>query len=979
MKEKRKRIFVCIFLLTQFGFFLTASNEAKNLGYTVPNNAQVVNTQCLNGVWQFALAKTEKEATTMENFYEKAFNRKKFSSIQVPSNWSILGFEEPVYRGFKNNKASEGFYYLEFTPKDIFDGNRVLLHFGGVWSSAEVWMNGSFVGSHFGGFSSFSFDISEFLIYDNVNTLAVRVKQTNRDYKFDTYDDWTLGGIYRDVVLEAMPKHRWIDDVTVQTKFDFYFEDADLIVKTLIGDNNTSRLPGNYPLPGENYQLQVSLTDQSGNMVANRRLNIASHTATDREIKTVFHIEKPKHWNAENPYLYDLRIDLLENNSIRHSRLERVGFREISTKGGVFRINGQAVKLRGVNRHDEHPDVGRATTYQYWLEDLKLMKEANINFIRLSHYTPAEGFVQLCDELGMYLGNEVSLGGASSDQMRDRSYVSSALTRSYETVVRDINSPSIIYWSIGNEDPLTHLHFISAKTVKGLDPTRPILIPWRYESWMPEVFDLLSVHYWQPNEYDRIAATSTRPIITTEYTHAYGDNSFGGLEARWKSLTQHASGAGGAIWMWADQGVKNPHPRPESMYSKINKDDKFLRIDDAGWDGIVDAYRNKTRDFWETKAVYAQVYPAVNQVVIRPKQSFTPIPVQNDFDFTNLDQVNIRWSIFEDEKKMDSGKGSIHGMPHAQAMFNLPTKAISETIEGKTYYVLLEFFHRDHEIQSKSVELIPAVYSKRNVSVNQKPIVKQEHGLVQVRCGEIAYVFNSFTGQMQSASLSGNQLINDLYPKIWREIQDSEASVIGRRNVRNAVDLRKYKSEVRKWDVEQSEQEVSVDAEVEYVVDEKNHFSVKYRYQINAVGDLSVYYEIYPKVVVPRLPVVGMCIGTTPALTDLKWFGLGPYDAYPNKRSAPRLGVWSEKDLGNEAYGNKATRWIEWSGLPGIVHIDHQGYMERTKTNPDEVNLYIEVLSKPEKGRSPDNTFPLLETTEDPFVGGFAIKIGKEG
>ena len=152
-----------------------------------------------------------------------------------------------------------------------------------------------------------------------------------------------------------------------------------------------------------------------------------------------------------------------------HTRTQRIGFRQISTVGGVFRINGQAVKLRGVNRHDEHPDVGRATTREHWLQDLTLMKAANINYIRLSHYTPAKGFIELCDEMGMYVGNEVSLGGAGN-LMYDPSCSGAALQRSYETVVRDINHPSIIYWSVGNEDPLTSLHLASVKLVKALDP-----------------------------------------------------------------------------------------------------------------------------------------------------------------------------------------------------------------------------------------------------------------------------------------------------------------------------------------------------------------------------------------------------------------------------------------------------------------------------------------------------------------------------
>lgn len=511
----------------------------------------------LSGTWQFAFAANQKEADRLERFYTPDFAKSKFKSTPVPSNWALLGYEEPVYRGFKDNQAGEGFYVREFTIPQDWKDKRILLHFGGVWSSAEVWLNGNELGRHDCGYTSFAFDVTNKLKVDEPNRLAVRVRQITREYKFDVCDDWTWGGIYRDVSLEAMPAKRWIDDVVVQTTFDHLFQDANLDIRVMISDKHKNTLPGNYPSPGEPYKLCFTLTDKEGKEVAQRQMTVPAHVSTDREICLSLPVEAPHQWTAETPYLYSLKVELLEKEAVTHTRMERVGFRQISTDGGVFRINGQAVKLRGVNRHDEHPDVGRATTRKQWLEDLTLMKAANINYLRLSHYTPAEGFIELCDSMGMYVGNEVTLGGAG-DLMYDPSFSGAVLQRSYETIVRDINKPSIIYWSIGNEDPLTSLHMVSVKLVKALDPTRPVLLPWRPEEWLPKEVDILAPHYWNPQEYDRLAGHSGRPVISTEYTHAYGNDAFGGLEARWKALTKHPAGAGAAVWMWADQGVKTP-------------------------------------------------------------------------------------------------------------------------------------------------------------------------------------------------------------------------------------------------------------------------------------------------------------------------------------------------------------------------------------------------------------------------------------
>lgn len=521
----------------------------------------------LSGTWQFAFAANQKEADRLERFYTSDFAKSKFKSTPVPSNWALLGYEEPVYRGFKDNQAGEGFYVREFTIPQDWKDKRILLHFGGVWSSAEVWLNGNELGRHDCGYTSFAFDVTNKLKVDEPNKLAVRVRQITREYKFDVCDDWTWGGIYRDVTLEAMPAKRWIDDVVVQTTFDHLFQDANLDIRVMISDKHKNTLPGNYPSPGEPYKLCFTLTDKEGKEVAQRQMAIPAHVSTDREICLSLPVEAPHQWTAETPYLYSLKVELLEKEAVTHTRMERVGFRQISTDGGVFRINGQAVKLRGVNRHDEHPDVGRATTRKQWLEDLTLMKAANINYLRLSHYTPAEGFIELCDSMGMYVGNEVTLGGAG-DLMYDPSFSGAVLQRSYETIVRDINKPSIIYWSIGNEDPLTSLHMVSVKLVKALDPTRPVLLPWRPEEWLPKEVDILAPHYWNPQEYDRLAGHSGRPVISTEYTHAYGNDAFGGLEARWKALTKHPAGAGAAVWMWADQGVKTPVRKKEKDLSE---------------------------------------------------------------------------------------------------------------------------------------------------------------------------------------------------------------------------------------------------------------------------------------------------------------------------------------------------------------------------------------------------------------------------
>ena len=930
-------------------------------------------TVSLNGTWLFRLAENESEATRWKDFYQPTFQGKGFDEIPVPSNWAVLGYEEPTYRGFKEDKASEGFYLRDFDTPEGFEDKRVLLHFGGVWASAEVWLNGAYIGTHDGGYNSFAFDVTGKLQEKGKNRLAVRVKQVSRSYKFDTFDDWTLGGIYRDVTLESMPAKRWIDQVVTQTDFDSDYEDACLRVRVMVGDKHKETLPGNYPSPGEPYVLRFTLTDAEGNTVLSQETTVPAHVSTGREIYKDFQMEKPHPWTAETPYLYDLRVELLEKGQASHVRQVRVGFREISTEGGVFRINGQAVKLRGVNRHDEYPDVGRATTREQWEQDIRLMKEANINYVRAAHYPHAKGFVELCDELGMYVGGEVSMGGAGN-QVYDPALYDAALQRAYETVVRDQNSPSVIYWSVGNEDPLSSMHMASVKLVKALDPTRPVLLPWRHETWLPREIDILAPHYWAADEYDSLAAHADRPIITTEYTHAYGEIGMGGLKERWRGLTRHPAGAGAAIWMWADQGIKTPVRNPAIKRNDQNKGDLLLRIDGAGWDGIVDSYRRPTPDFWEAKAVYAPIYPVKERVSFVPGQRSVPITVQNDFDFTNLGSIRIGWSLWKDGERLDTASTTLQAIPHASARLTLPADKLGEVESQAIYYYRLTFHRPDGSVLGcNSVELVTEGMAEA-VDAGQDIQVEEEE-LTAIRVGQAKYVFSPKTGMLVSASQQEHPVVQDIEPVIWHRLDISDRSIIGKKNLPGLPDMTHFTPTVRTWKVDKNNREVTIRTEVDYQIDASNRFSVSYTYTVDRQGVLSVNYQLEPHVQVPYLPLVGMKVQTVGAET-LHWLGLGPHDAYPNKRSAGVLGLWGGRIDSPEAAGMKEVKRIECVGRETRLHITTEGYMEHRADKPDCLSVLTDVLGRPEKGRKSDPAIQQLSTSGGRvFAGNFRIQM----
>lgn len=916
----------------------------------------------LNGTWQFALAPTDAATDQLANFYLPNYDATQFVPITVPSNWALDGFEPPQYGSFKG-EASQGFYLHRFTVPSTWMDKRVLLHFGGVWDSAEVWLNGKPLGRHDSGFTSFAFDVTKELKLGADNVLAVRVRQLTSE-RLDMNDDWALGGIYRDVSLETMPKIRWIDRVDVQTVFDNQFRDADLNIRVMVGDS-LPRFDGAKP-----YDLFLALSDKDEKEIQSSRIAITTPPGTerqDRDVSVTMRVRSPLHWTAETPNLYTLRVDLVEDGHVSHTRTLSVGFRQVSTAGGIFRVNGQAIKLRGVDRHDEYPTVGRATTPANWLQDITLMKAANINFIRTSHYPPAEGFLDLCDQMGMYVDDEVPMGR----DMNDPSFASAAMLRAYQTVSRDINHPSVIIWSVGNEDPLTFLHLAAIRTVKGLDPTRPVLMPGSGDEWLPPEIDILAPHYYTAAHYDELAGRSTRPIVTTEYTHAYGTDGFGGLEDRWKDLTKHPAGAGGAIWMWADQGLQVTRDTPEGGKASV------LELNPDGMDGIVGSYREPQRDYWETKAVYAQVYPGIDKVTFVPGQTSVRIPIQNDFDFTDLKAFKISWRLMEDDRELDRGTTSIAGQPHATAWLDLRVNKVNEIRPGVTYYVWFTFTHTDgSEITRRTVELSPHVDTMFPISRQAGALSVHSGKELVVQAGAATYRFNPQTAQLTSASLNGVPVITDIQTTIWRPLNSTEQIIVNvEEGKRNLPDLNQYHTVVSAWHVGETANELRIEAVADHIVDRDDHFVALYTYLIHRDGVLSIHYSIQPQVQAKWLPFVGMTVRTAPGMNHLRWLGLGPLDAYPNEKAAAILGVWSGELGSADIAGVKATRWAELTATSGIgFKLTDCPYIRLE--GGSGLQALTSVVGRPSKKQRPENPEQRLETNPgSSFVGEFSISL----
>lgn len=575
----------------------------------------------LNGTWNF--------------HYDNSQDK---SLIKVPGNWDMQGFGEPVYghnRSSMYNKerpSHNGIYQRSFRLPGNWRKKQIWIAFDGVENGFSLFINGDSIGAFHSAFNRSMFNISHAVKFDKDNDITVKVTQTGMPYwEFDTNDDWAFGGISRDITLYAIPQNN-IKDFTVS--YDVNGKDAsvNLSLETQL----------------EKHGWKIELFDATNKKVYENR-NLATDQLT-------FNVSNAKLWSAETPYLYTLRISLLKGNKVQQTIEKKIGIRSISWNDGIFRINGDKVKLKGINHHDESPVNGRAMTETEMLKDLYMMKAANINAIRCSHYPPSPHFMDMLDSLGFYAICEVPFGFGDK-YLGNPSTLPELKKRAYFTVMRDKNRPSVVIWSVGNENPITANGLKTAHYVLSLDPTRPNLFPNTHKPFLQEItldddsITMYSCHYPLKNELRKWPSQLKHPLVNTECAHALGLD-LGQIEGLVEEWYKHDKLAGGCVWGWADQGILkdcgtsssgSKNKRPASRYETTQEvwltPNRYYDMKGIlGTDGIVYPNRFPQTDYWQIRSAYSPV-------VIKKDHSGT-FHITNRYDFTNLNALSCTVEYF---------------------------------------------------------------------------------------------------------------------------------------------------------------------------------------------------------------------------------------------------------------------------------------------------------------------------------------------
>ena len=915
----------------------------------------------LNGKWKFRFSDNPEKAP--KRFFLKNYSTSSWDDIDVPSNWEMRGYGNPIYTnitypflpadqpmllvakyGNWYNKVRPPFiphdvndvgcYRRVFSVPDDWKGSQVIIHFGGVSSAMYLWINGEFVGYSQGSRLPAEFDITKYLASGD-NSVSVKVYRWCDGSYLEDQDHWRMSGIYRDVYLTSEPAID-ISDFTVRTILDDNYENAMLQIRPEIAYHKSEDL--------SKWILEASLFNEKDSAVFDEPLSIRVYDIINEKIgqrnDLNYHlmetkVNNPVKWSAENPYLYTLILSLKDSTgTLVDAKSCKVGFRSVESKDGQLFINGKSIKLIGVNRHEHDEKDGKAVTYKDMLEDIKLLKQFNFNAVRTCHYPDNPVWYDLCDKYGIYLIDEANiethdLGGAISN---DPTYANAMLDRGIRMVERDKNHPSVIFWSLGNESGFGPNHAAMAGWIHQFDPTRLV----HYEGAQgtprdPEWVDMRSRMYPSPDELLKLAQDNRddRPIVMCEYAHSMG-NSTGNLVDYWNIIRSEKRLIGGFIWDWIDQGLlqKSANGLKSWAYggdfNEPHNDGNFCL------NGLLNPDRTPQPAMWECKKVFQPVditssYPTAGY-----------FRIENRYDFTNLNTLQGKWSMAENGREVQSGTMDIIDLAPGKSTtvkipFNKP-----DINPGSEYTFKISFVIRDsigmvekgHEVAWEQFVLPYYVPRARPTDLKTLPELSYMDtlGNVTITGENFSIIVNKKSGLLTSYKFENIQLLSKpLRPNFWRPPTDNDlrndftAPRFAQTVWKKAPDFMTVKN-IRVDQTRPQKVAVTVLARLDSANSDYN-----LTYVVYGTGEVEVTSALLPGKNLPDLVRVGMQTAIPGSYSTITWYGKGPYENYWDRNTGSPIGLYSfpvDQQIFQYAQpqenGNKTdVRWIALTDQQG--------------------------------------------------------------
>ncbi len=900
----------------------------------------------LDGLWDYQFAQSVDEAPA--DFYRTDYDRSGWEQITVPSNVEASGHGEPIY---KNVPYAFGTPTPPLVPRDengissyvrTFElpagwaGREVFLHFAGVDSAVQVWVNGHATGYSEGSRTPAEFDITPFLQAGD-NLLAARVLRFTDGSYLEDQDMWNVSGVFRSVFLWSAPSAH-IRDFEIEATVAADLASAELTVTGQVAS---------YSLDDANVKLAIELRDAAGAVVfQGESSSTALAGCGTQELSVSTTVSNPALWSAEQPTLYDLTISLLtDGGDVLEAIPSDVGFRRVEMAGGQLRVNGKAILVRGVNRHEHDPDSWHTVSRESMLQDIKLMKQNNFNAVRTAHYPDGTDWYDLCNHLGLYVMDEANIESHAmwqlfSNDLSDKpEWYEAHLDRVKRMVERDKNQPSVILWSMGNEAGSGATWGTISDWLHQRDPSRPVAYEGGAEGRIGvpvgDESDINDPMYWPPDEVEAYVTglpAPTRPTILCEYAHSMG-NGDGNFKEYWDLFRSDPLAQGGFIWDWADQGVRLPVPEGSGEFFGYGGDIGItLNIFSQGgnfcMNGLMASDRTPHPGLFEVKHI--QQFVQVRAIDADAGQ----IAVRNEYDFINLDEIaSGTWTLYADGTALDQGAlPTLDIAPGAEEQlaldFTPPTPA-----PGVEYYLDLRFHLKadtdwadaGYEIAWAQLPLsfhepAPTLTSggapALSASEDANEVVVQGTGL-ELRIDKAHGLITSF-------EVDGVELLSEpLTPDFWRAPTDNDLgfSLPDRSAMWIDEGATVTASQVTLDDATSGQVTVTVQAGFP-----ASGASWNTTYTVYGTGEVAVDVSFDPNESgLPELARLGLRTAFADSYDQLSWYGPGPVPTYSDRPHQP-LGVWSSTVAEQfidyprpQENGNKiGVRWLALRNSTGV-------------------------------------------------------------
>ncbi|EHG99606.1 glycoside hydrolase family 2 TIM barrel-domain containing protein [Paraprevotella clara] len=858
----------------------------------------------LEGKWKFNFSKDHDKAP--RDFYSLKYDDSQWTDFPVPGILELNGYGDAIYsnNGYpwrtqfrpeppfveERNNYTGSYRKMVTVPAD-WKGERIYLHVGSATSNLMVWVNGKFVGYSEDSKVSAEFDLTKYLTPGKENLIAMQVMRWCDGSYLEDQDFWRFTGIAREVYLYARPQAH-IADLFITPDLVNNYQDGTLEVKlNAVGAKGET--------------VMFSLKDKEGKEVAAQTAKVGGNG----EVKINFDIKNPLKWTAETPNLYTLYTTLMDGKQVAEVVPQRVGFRKVEIKNAQVLVNGQPVLFKGANRHELDPVTGYVVSMDRMLEDIRVMKELNINAVRTCHYPNDPRWYELCDIYGIYMVAEANIeshgmGYGDKTLAKEPTYEKAHLERNESNIKIYKNHPSIIFWSVGNEAGYGPNFEKAYDLVKAYDPSRPCQYEQAGQNGKTDIFCPMYYDYGGCDKYSQ--GDNPRPLIQCEYAHAMG-NSMGGFKEYWDMVRKYPKYQGGFIWDFVDQGLRVKNKQGKTIYAYGGDFGRYPTSDhNFNCNGIINPDRKPNPHANEVRYYYQNIWATAKDLKVGE------VEVYNENFFKSLDDVELQWTLESEGKILANGRNALDIPAQQKRVVKLDGYSLPADVKGEVV-LNLDFVLKKAEpmldagyavareqfvVNPYTFPTMESVLAVTSGKYDTRKVEKEEKvAWVTLSAGNTSVTFNHWNGWIDYLGVDGKPMLEEGYaitPDFWRAPTDNDYGAGTQRK------LHAWKNpEMKMKSFKVVENEGKAEKGVEVVYDMPSvEATLTMTYTLTPAGELvvneamTVNKDAKHK---PELMRYGMQLVMPKAYNMLTYYGKGPGENYIDRNNGDRLGVYDAK------------------------------------------------------------------------------------